>query len=90
MDRLQAIGRVVRVVDPGSFTKAAADLVLGQLTAKKWVAGLEKRLGSRLLYRLTHGVTPTEIGALCCDKCKLIAHHMDEAQTVRTLLWSRV
>lgn len=90
MDRLQAIELFIRVVDLGSFSKAAADLGMGQPTATKLVAGLEKRLGSRLLHRSTHGVTPTEIGVLYYDKCKLIAHHMDEAQTVSTLLQSQV
>lgn len=90
MDRLQAIELFIRVVDLGSFSKAAADLGMGQPTATKGVAGLEKRLGSRLLHRSTHGVTPTEIGALYYAKCKLIAHHMDEAQTVSTLLQSQV
>jgi DNA-binding transcriptional LysR family regulator len=90
VDRLQAIELFIRVVDLGSFSKAAAELGLGQPTATKLVAGLEKRLGSRLLHRSTRGVTPTEIGALYYDKCKLIAHHMDEAQTVSTLLQSQV
>ena len=90
MDRLQAIELFIRVVDMGSFSKAAADLGVGQPTATKLVAGLEKRLGSRLLHRSTHGVTPTEIGTLYYAKCKLIAHHMDEAQTVSTLLQSQV
>ena len=90
MDRLQAIELFIRVVDLGSFSKAAAELGLGQPSATKLVAGLEKRLGSRLLHRSTRGVTPTEIGALYYDKCKIIAHHMDEAQTVSTLLQSQV
>lgn len=63
---------------------------MGQPTATKLVAALEKRLGSRLLHRTTHGVTPTEIGALYYDKCKLIVHHMDDAQSASTLLQSQV
>lgn len=90
MDRLQAIELFIRVVDLGSFSKAALDMGVGQPTATKLVAALEKRLGSRLLHRTTHGVTPTEIGALYYDKCKLIVHHMDEAQNASTLLQSQV
>lgn len=90
MDRLQAIELFIRVVDLGSFSKAALDMGMGQPTATKLVASLEKRLGSRLLHRTTHGVTPTEIGALYYDKCKLIVHHMDEAQSATTLLQSQV
>jgi DNA-binding transcriptional LysR family regulator len=79
MDRLQAIELSVRVVDLGSFSKAATDMGIGQPSATKLVAALEKRVGSRLLHRSTHGVTPTEIGALYYEKCKLIVHHIDEA-----------
>lgn len=90
MDRLQAVRLFIRVVDLGSFSKAAADIGMGQPSATKLVAQLEKQLGSRLLHRSTHGVMPTEIGALYYEKCKLIAHHVDEAQTVASLLQSQV
>ena len=90
MDRLQAIELFVRVVDLGSFSKAAADMGMGQPSATKLVAALEKRVGSRLLHRSTHGVKPTEIGAQYYEKCKLIVHHIDEAQTVTALLQSQV
>jgi DNA-binding transcriptional LysR family regulator len=90
MDRIQAVRLFIRVVDLGSFSKAAAEMGMGQPSATKQVAAMEKRLGSRLLHRSTHGVTPTEIGALYYQKCKLIAHHVDEADTVAALLQSQV
>lgn len=90
MDRIQAVRLFIRVVDLGSFSKAAADLGIGQPAATKQVAQLERQLGSRLLHRSTHGVAPTEIGALYYEKCKLIAHHVDEAETVAALLQSQV
>ncbi len=90
MDRIQAIRLFIRVVDLGSFSKAAADLGMGQPSATKLVAQMEQQLGSRLLHRSTHGVTPTEIGALYYQKCKLIAHHVDEAETVAALLQSQL
>ena len=90
MDRIQAIRLFIRVVDLGSFSKAAADLQMGQPSATKLVAQLEKGLGSRLLHRSTHGVTPTEIGALYYEKCKLIAHHVEEAETVAGLLQAQM
>lgn len=90
MDRLQAVRLFVRVVDLGSFSKAAADLGIGQPSATKLVAQLEKHLGSRLLHRSTHGVTPTEIGAVYYEKCKLIQHHLEEADSVAALLQSQV
>jgi len=90
MDRLQALRLFVRVVDLGSFSKAAADLGIGQPTATKQVAQLEQQLGARLLHRSTHGVAPTEIGALYYAKCKLIVHHVDDADSMATLLQSQV
>lgn len=90
MDRIQALRLFLRVVELGSFSKAAADLRIGQPAATKMVAQLEKSLGSRLLFRSTHGVTPTEIGSLYYDKCRLIAHHLDEAESVAALLQSQV
>jgi DNA-binding transcriptional LysR family regulator len=90
MDRIQGIKLFVRVVDLGSFSKAAADMGVGQPTATKLVAKLEAQLGSRLLHRSTHGVTPTEIGLRYYEKCKLIAHHVEEAESVAALMQSQV
>ncbi|HZY18122.1 MAG TPA: LysR family transcriptional regulator [Ramlibacter sp.] len=90
MDRLQAIRLFVRVVDLGSFSKAAADLGIGQPSATKQVAQMEEQLGARLLHRSTHGVTPTEIGALYYEKCKLIVHHVEEADSLAALQQSQV
>ena len=90
MDRIQGIRLFVRVVDLGSFSKAAADMGIGQPSATKLVAQLEAKLGSRLLHRTTHGVTPTEIGQLYYEKCKLITHHVDEAESVAALMQSQL
>jgi DNA-binding transcriptional LysR family regulator len=90
MDRVQAVRLFIRVVDLGSFSNAASDLGIGQPSATKLVSQMEKRLGSRLLHRSTHGVTPTEIGAIYYEKCKLIAHHLDEAESLAALLQSQV
>lgn len=87
---LQAMKLFVRVVDLSSFSKAALDLGIGQPAATKLVAQLEKRLGARLLFRSTHGVKPTELGTVYYEKCKVIAHHMEEAETVAALMQSQV
>lgn len=90
MERIQGIRLFIRVVDLGSFSKAAADMGIGQPSATKLVAKLEAQLGSRLLHRSTHGVTPTEIGLLYYEKCKLISHHVEEAESVAALMQSQV
>lgn len=80
----------VRVLDLGSISKAAADLGIGQPSATRLMAELEKRLGARLLFRSTHGVKPTEVGTVYYEKCKQIVHHVDEAETVASLMQSQV
>lgn len=90
MDRITGVQLFIRVVETGSFSKAAGDLGITQPTATKAVAAIEERLGARLLHRSTRGVTPTEVGALYYDKCKLIAREIEEADNIATLLQSQV
>ena len=90
MDRVAAVQLFLRVVETGSFSKAASELGITQPTATKAVAAMEQRLGARLLHRSTRGVTPTEVGALYYEKCKLIAREIDEADNLATLLQSQV
>jgi DNA-binding transcriptional LysR family regulator len=90
MDRVQGISLFIRVVETGSFSKAAEDLGITQPTATKFVASMEKRLGVLLLHRSTRGVTPTEIGKLYYEKCKLIAREIEEADDLASLLQSKV
>ena len=90
MDRLAVLDLFVRVVKPGIFRKAADDLRIAQPTATKAVAAIEQRLGARLLHRSTRGITPTEVGSLYYEKCKRIAHEMDNAENLATLLQSGV
>ena len=78
MDSVIGLRLFIRVVETGSFSKASAGLGITQPTATKHVAALEKRLGARLLHRSTRGVTPTEVGAAYCDKCKSIVRELEE------------
>jgi DNA-binding transcriptional LysR family regulator len=90
MDRLAAMQLFVRIVETGSFSRAAAELGVAQPTATKAVAAIENRLGARLLHRSTRGVTPTEIGALFYDKCKGISAEIADAEDVAMLRQSGV
>ncbi len=90
MDRIQGFKLFMRVVDMGSFSKAANEMGMSQSSATKQVAQLEARLGTRLLHRSTHGVTPTEIGLLFYEKCKIITYHIDEADSAAALMHSQV
>ena len=90
MDRITGMQLYVRVVETGSFSRAATDLGITQPTATKHVAALEAQLGARLLHRSTRGVTPTEIGQLYYDKCKTIQQQLEEADNLAMLLQSRL
>ena len=90
MDRVTGIALFIRVVETGSFSKAAGETGITQPTATKAVAAMEQRLGARLLHRSTRGVTLTEVGALYYEKCKLIAREIEEADNLATLLQSKV
>lgn len=90
MNDLQAMRLYVRVVELGSFSKAAVDLGIGQPSATKLVAKLESQLGARLLFRSTRGVRPTELGTLFYEKCQLIGRHLEDAQSVAGLMQSQV
>jgi DNA-binding transcriptional LysR family regulator len=85
MDRVNAVQLFVRVVETCSFSKAAAELGITQPTATKAIAATEERLGARLLHRSTRGVTPTEVGALYYEKCKVIERAIDEAEQLAVL-----
>jgi len=90
MDRIAANRLYIRVVETGSFSKAASDLGVTQPTVTKAVAALEKRLGARLLNRNTRGVSPTDIGQVFYDKCKAIQREIDEADSLPSLMAARV
>jgi DNA-binding transcriptional LysR family regulator len=82
MDRLQAMEMFVRVVETGSFSKAASEFATTQPTVTKQVASIEARLKARLLNRNTRGVSLTEAGALYYEKCKGIVRAAEEADSV--------
>ena len=90
MDRVAAVALFIRIVETGSFSKAATEFGITQPTATKAVAAMEARLGARLLHRTTRGVSPTEIGTLYYDKCKAIAHQIEAADNLATLMQSGV
>jgi DNA-binding transcriptional LysR family regulator len=82
MDRVTAMQLFVRAVECGSFSRAASDLNLTQPTVTKQVAALEAQLGARLLNRNTRGISPTEVGRLYYEKCKVILQQLEEAEHI--------
>ena len=86
MDRVTAVALFARIVESGSFSKAAAEFGITQPTATKAVATMEARLGARLLHRTTRGVSPTEVGTLYYERCKAIAAEIEAADNLATLM----
>jgi DNA-binding transcriptional LysR family regulator len=76
VDRLAAMETFVRVVEAGSFSRAAQQLNLGQSAVSKTVAQLEERLGVRLLQRSTRSLSVTEAGKLFYERA---LHTIQEA-----------
>ncbi len=80
MDRLDAMQVFVRVVETGSFSKAAQEFQTTQPTVTKQVAALEARLKVRLLNRNTRGVSLSEAGALFYERCKQLLQDAEAAE----------
>jgi len=90
MDRVFSLQLFIRVVETGSFSRAAEEFGITQPTATKALAATEKRLGARLLHRSTRGVTPTEVGQRYYERCLTIAREIDEAENVAALVQSEM
>lgn len=82
MDRLLAMEMFVRVVETGSFSKAAREFHTTQPTVTKQIAAAEARLAVRLLNRNTRGVSLTEPGALYYEKCKAVVRDAQAADDI--------
>jgi DNA-binding transcriptional LysR family regulator len=82
MDRFTTLQMFVRVVETGSFSRAAADLGMTQPTVTKHVSSIERQLGVRLLNRNSRGISLTEIGTLYFERCKIVLRELEEAESV--------
>ncbi|MCY4747279.1 LysR substrate-binding domain-containing protein [Pelomonas sp. UHG3] len=80
MDRLQAMGIFVAVVDHGGFASAARQLALSPPVVTRAVADLEQHLGQRLLTRTTRVVRVTEAGERYAAECRRILADIARAE----------
>jgi DNA-binding transcriptional LysR family regulator len=80
MGRLREMELFARVVETGSFSAAARDLKLGQPAVSKTIAGLEDRLGVRLLVRSTRRLSPTEAGMAFYERALRAIAEANEAE----------
>ncbi|MDH4439880.1 MAG: LysR family transcriptional regulator [Rhizobium sp.] len=78
MDQLSAMRAFVRVVDTGSFTRAAAALGTPKATVSNLIQNLESHLQTKLLNRTTRRVMVTTDGALYYERAVRIVAEVDE------------
>jgi LysR family transcriptional regulator, regulator for bpeEF and oprC len=80
IDRLHAMAVFVRVVETGSFTRAAESLGLSRASITITVQQLEAYLKVRLLQRTTRQLKLTPDGAGYYERCVRILGEVDEAE----------
>ncbi|WAS94585.1 LysR family transcriptional regulator [Nannocystis punicea] len=81
MDHLLAMRVFARVVEAGSFTRAAASLQMPKATVTKLVQGLEAHLRVQLLERTTRRVAVTADGAAYYEQTGRLLGELDEIET---------
>ncbi|WP_309676718.1 LysR substrate-binding domain-containing protein [Pseudomonas sp.] len=81
MDRFDAMQAFARVVEAGSFTKAAETLHMSKTTVTQLVQQLEARLRVKLLNRTTRKVNVTADGAAYYERVLRLLADMDDAET---------
>ncbi|MES2402459.1 MAG: LysR family transcriptional regulator [Pseudomonadota bacterium] len=81
MDRFDAMQAFARVVETGSFTKAAATLHMSKTSVTQLVQQLEARLRVRLLNRTTRKVNVTADGAAYYERVLRVLADVDDAET---------
>jgi LysR family transcriptional regulator for bpeEF and oprC len=80
MDRLWGMEIFVRVVECGSFSKAAESLNLANATVTSNLRNLEKHLGVTLIQRNTRHLRLTEEGRAFLPRCREILNAVAEAE----------
>jgi DNA-binding transcriptional LysR family regulator len=82
MDRFDTLLAFVRVVEAGSFTKAAQTLHMSKTTVSQLVQQLEARLQVKLLHRTTRQVKVTPEGAAYYERVSTVLGDLQDADDV--------
>jgi DNA-binding transcriptional LysR family regulator len=85
MDQIQSMRVFARVVEAGSFTRAAESLDMPKGSATKLVQQLESRLKVKLLNRTTRRVTVTADGAAYYERASRLLNDLDDMESAMTL-----
>lgn len=82
MDRIVAMQTFVRVVEAGSFVRAAGQLNQSTTVASRLIAELETHLGTRLLNRTTRSLSLTDAGQAYYERCLALLADLEEAEAL--------
>jgi DNA-binding transcriptional LysR family regulator len=85
MDQLRAMRVYAKVVDAGSFSKAADKLDLAPAVVTRLIADLEEHLGVRLLNRTTRSLALTQAGERYLERVQRILADVEDAETIANL-----
>lgn len=80
MDQIQAMRIFARVVEAGTFTRAADSLLMPKASITKNIQALEQRLRVKLLNRTTRRVTVTADGAAYYDRAVRLLADFDDLE----------
>jgi DNA-binding transcriptional LysR family regulator len=80
MDRFHAIAAFVKVVETGSFARAAERLDVSVSSVSRLVAELEAHLDARLLQRTTRRLSLTEAGRVFHERAVQLLADLEEAE----------
>jgi LysR family nitrogen assimilation transcriptional regulator len=72
----------VRIVEAGSFSRAASIVHIAQPALSQQIAELEQRLGVALLQRSARGIQPTAAGLIPYEEASAILHQLDRLPNV--------
>ena len=81
MDRIAAMNAFVRVVEAGSFAKAADSLDIPRPTLTRLIQALEDELRVRLLQRTTRTLTVTSEGAIYYERIVRLLADLDDIES---------
>lgn len=81
MDRFDSLRLFTRIVELGSFTRAAGALDIPRATATHAIKELEARLGARLLERTTRQVRTTLDGQAFYQRCTALLADLEDAES---------
>lgn len=87
---LRQLEHFVRVVELGSFTRAAMVLEIAQPALSRQIRALEVELHQNLLHRNGRGVTPTEAGEVLLRHARGVLHQLQLAREEIVLVGGRL